>query len=247
MGKLELLQELKVFRVHKESEGFELKQLEHLTELRELGIYNLEKIHTKEEASKANLREKNYLERLTLEWDSKGSNIDPDVEAVILESLQPHRDLQKLSIRGHIGRFCPKWLGDQLEVKDLQSFHLSDVSWEDFPSFRKMCDLHEVTLECITTMKEFVVEQSFCRLTRLKLVGLEIFEKGVPSQDSQHLFPVLQVMIITDCPKISVLPFSSHIVCPPDQERNMDWFPKLQELEIKNCPEFLLRGSYPLD
>lgn len=124
VGKLELLQELKVFRVHKESEGFELKQLEHLTELRELGIYNLEKIHTKEEASKANLREKNYLERLTLEWDSKGSNIDPDVEAVILESLQPHRDLQKLSIRGHIGRFCPKWPGDQLEVKDLQSFHL---------------------------------------------------------------------------------------------------------------------------
>lgn len=245
VGKLELLQELKLFRVHKESEGFELKQLEHLTELRELGIYNLEKIHTKEEAIDANLREKNYLVRLTLDWDSERANVDPVVEAVVLESLQPHRYLQKLSVRGHRGPSCPKWLGDELEVKDLQSLHLSGVYWEDFPSLGKMCDLREVTLECIATMKEFVVVQSFCRLRRLTLVGLENLEKWLPSQDADHLFPVLQVLIIIDCAKLSVLPFSNRIVCPPDQERNMDWFPTLQELEVRNCPEFLLEARIP--
>jgi hypothetical protein len=65
VGKLVLLEQLKVFRVNKESEGFEPKQLEHLNQLRELGIYNLETIHTKEEAAQAKLMEKNYLERLT--------------------------------------------------------------------------------------------------------------------------------------------------------------------------------------
>ncbi|KAK1668973.1 hypothetical protein QYE76_057132 [Lolium multiflorum] len=94
VGKLVLLEELKVFRVNKESEGFELKQLEHLTELRELGIYNLENIHTKEEAVKAKLIEKNYLERLTLDWDSKRSNTEPDVEEMFLRAFN-HIDIFK--------------------------------------------------------------------------------------------------------------------------------------------------------
>jgi hypothetical protein len=107
VGKLKLLEELTVFRVNKESEGFEPKQLENLTGLRELGIYNLENIHTKGDAAKAKLIEKNYLERLTLDWDSEWSNIDPDVEAVILESLQPPRYLEGLRIGGHGGPSCP--------------------------------------------------------------------------------------------------------------------------------------------
>jgi hypothetical protein len=78
-----------------------------LTELRDLGIYNLENIHTKGDAAKAKLIEKNYLERLTLDWDSEWSNIDPDVEAVILESLQPPRYLEGLRIGGHGGPSCP--------------------------------------------------------------------------------------------------------------------------------------------
>ncbi|KQK11879.1 hypothetical protein BRADI_1g00284v3 [Brachypodium distachyon] len=245
VGKLKLLEELKVFRVNKESEGFETKQLEHLTELRKLGIYNLEKIHTKEEASEAKLIEKKYLERLTLDWDSKRANVDPGVEALVLESLQPHRYLQKLSIRGHMGSFCPKWLGDELDVKALQSRCLSGVSWKDFPPLGKMFDLREVTLECIATMKEFVIEQSFCRLTKLTLSGLNSFEKWVPSQDANHLFPALQVLLIRDCPKLSVLPFSNQVVCPPDQDRNMDWFPKLQKLGIVNCPNFFLVARIP--
>jgi hypothetical protein len=63
VGKLVLLEELKVFKVNKESEGFEPKQLEYLNELRELGIYNLENIHTKEEAARTNLMEKIYLKK----------------------------------------------------------------------------------------------------------------------------------------------------------------------------------------
>lgn len=143
--------------------GFESKQLEHLIELRELGIYNLENIHTKEEAVEAKLIEKNCLESLKLDWDDNRSNIDPDVEEVILENLRPHGNLLKLSIRGHRGSYCPKWLGDELDVIALHSLHLSGVSWEDFPSLGKMFDLHEVKLEHIATMEEFVVEQSFCR------------------------------------------------------------------------------------
>jgi len=244
VGKLELLEKLKVFRVNKESEGFEAEQLEHLTELRELGIYNLENMHTKKEADKVKLMEKNKLERLTLDWDSKRSNTEPSVEAVVLESLQPHIYLQGLCIRGHGGLSCPTWLGDKLVVEDLESLHLSGVSWEYLPPLGKMWGLSIVILHHIATIKEFVIEQSFCRLIRLELVGLGGFGKWVPLEDGDHLFPLLQVLIIRDCPKLLELPFSNHFVgLKPDQDR--DWFPKLQELEINKCPELLLVAPIP--
>jgi len=245
VGKLKLLEELKVFRVNKKSEGFEPKQLEHLTKLRELGIYNLEKIHTKEVAAQAKLIEKNYLRRLTLDWDSKRSSVEPGVEAVVLETLQPHGDLQVLCIRGHGGPSCPTWLGDEFAVEALQSLYLHGVSWEVFPSLGKAWDLRELRLEHIARLKEFTIEKSFCMLIKLKLIGLGSFEKWVypaeqvsfPGGDllppDAHMFPPLQELIIRDCPKLLGLPFSNHIVSP-------DWFPKLQELEIQDCPEFLL-------
>ncbi|GJN26379.1 hypothetical protein PR202_gb14305 [Eleusine coracana subsp. coracana] len=54
-GKLQFLQELKRFRVNKESNGFEPKQLGELINIREHGIYNVEKIHSEEEAIEANI------------------------------------------------------------------------------------------------------------------------------------------------------------------------------------------------
>ncbi|KAF7011230.1 hypothetical protein CFC21_025560 [Triticum aestivum] len=242
VGKLKLLQELKVFAVNKESEGFELNQLEHLNEIRELGIYNLEKIHTKDKAVEAKLIDKNYLHKLTLCWDSERSNIESDVEAVVLESLRPHRNLQELCIRGHRGP-CPAWLGDKLVVEALQTLCLVGVSWGVFPSLGKMWDLRELTVENIATIKEFSLEQSFCKLVKLTLVDLENFEKWVPL--ATHLFPCLQELTIIDCPKLSELPCSSHIVYPLKQDWNIDWFPKLQKLRIENCPGVFLLPPIP--
>ncbi|VAH24238.1 unnamed protein product [Triticum turgidum subsp. durum] len=188
--------------------------------------------------------EKNYLRRLTLDWDSKRSSVEPGVEATVLEGLQPHGDLQVLCIRGHVGPSCPTWLGDEFAVEGLQSLYLDGVSWEVFPSLGKAWDLRELRFEHIARLKEFIIEKSFCVLTKLKLIGLGSFEKWVypAEQESSisgellppdaHMFPLLQVLVIRECPKILGLPFSNHIVSP-------DWFPKLQELEVHDCPKFL--------
>ncbi|VAH24237.1 unnamed protein product [Triticum turgidum subsp. durum] len=244
VGKLKLLEELKVFQVNKKSEVFELKQLEHLTKLRELGIYNLEKVHTKDEAAQAKLIEKNYLRKLTLDWDSDRSTVEPGVEAMVLENLRPHGDLQMLCIRGHGDPSCPTWLGDELVVDALQSLSLYCVSWGVFPSLGKAWDLRQLRLEHIYKPKEFTIEKNFCMLIKLELIGLGSFEKWVypAEQESSvsgdllppdaHMFPLLQVLIIRECPKLLGLPFLEHIVSP-------DWFPKLQELEVCDCPEFL--------
>ncbi|KAM3392951.1 hypothetical protein ACQJBY_013887 [Aegilops geniculata] len=245
VGKLKLLEELKVFRVNKREEGFESKQLEHLTKLRELGIYNLEKIHTKEAAAQAKLMEKKYLRRLTLCWDGEQSSVEPSVEAAVLESLQPHEDLEGLCIRGHGGPSCPTWLGDEFAVEALQYLWLDGVSWEVFPSLGKALDLRELRLEGIARLKEVILEKSFRKLIKLELIGLGSSENWVfPAEQvsslvgdllppDAHMFPLLQVLIISKCPKLLGFPFSNHIISP-------DWFPKLQKLEICECSEFFL-------
>jgi hypothetical protein len=67
VGKLKFLQEIKEFRVGKESEGFELSQLGQLKEMGvSLGLYNLEKVQAKEEANELKLTHKNHLRKLIL-------------------------------------------------------------------------------------------------------------------------------------------------------------------------------------
>ncbi|MFS9531524.1 hypothetical protein Q6247_25460, partial [Klebsiella pneumoniae] len=63
---LQFLRELKKFEVNKESNGFEPKQLGNLIELRELGIYHLKKIHTKEAATEAKLIDKKTLAQVNI-------------------------------------------------------------------------------------------------------------------------------------------------------------------------------------
>jgi Leucine-rich repeat (LRR) protein len=181
VGKLQFLQELKSFRVKKERNGFELKQLGNLNELRELGIYNLEKIYTKEEAIEAKLIDKKYLHKLTLVWDKeRRPNIEHVEEALVLQSLQPHRKLNELCIIGHRGPSCPTWLGGHI-FEALQSLHLDGVAWEVFPPLGRMRLLQELTLENVSTVKEL-------NLTQIQW------------------FPYLQVLKIKNCPKLKQLP-----------------------------------------
>ncbi|KAL6596974.1 hypothetical protein ACP70R_047108 [Stipagrostis hirtigluma subsp. patula] len=243
VGKLQFLQELKFYSVKKDSNGFELKQLGDLIELNELGIYSCEKIHTKEEATEANLREKNNLRKLTLVWDTARHDIEPDVEALVLENLEPSRNVHDLCIKGHGGPSCPIWLSDKLSVKALKSLCLDGVAWNDLPLLGHMLALQELELKNMSTIKELdtshfgsITERSFCRLKRLELISLRELKKCF-SGDDCHLFSELQVLIIVDCPKLLGLPLEDYNCHPParDEGGRIHWFPKLLELKIINC------------
>ncbi|KAF7011235.1 hypothetical protein CFC21_025565 [Triticum aestivum] len=54
-----------------------------------------------------------------------------------------------------------------------------------------------------------------------------------------------EVLILKECPKLLELPCLRHILYPQEQDWNIDWFPKLQELEIENCPEVLSLPPIP--
>jgi hypothetical protein len=80
-----------------------------------------------EEATESAMVHKNKLHRLTSEWDVKQHNKDHIHEENVLEIMEPHSNIRGICIRGHGGANCPKWLGENLSVKNLQSLHLDDV------------------------------------------------------------------------------------------------------------------------
>ncbi|KAJ1270006.1 hypothetical protein BS78_06G021600 [Paspalum vaginatum] len=254
VGKLTFLQELKRFEVNKESKGFELKQLGNLAELRELCIYHLEKIQTKEEAAQAQLIDKIFLRELTLHWHIGVPKHEGDGEGVVLERFQPPRNLQELRIEGHGSLSCPTWLGSNLYVKALQSLVLVGVHWEALPWVGQMLMLHKLVLDNMSTVKEFgpsqfgnITSQSFGNLKMLQLTNLQGLEKW-DIGDDVHLFSQLQNLMITNCPKLLGLPFADHIcrpLCQDQEGKTHIWFPNLQELEIWACPKVVLLPPMP--
>ncbi|CAN6306267.1 unnamed protein product [Urochloa humidicola] len=247
VGKVQFLQQLKKFVVNKQSNGFELKQIGNLNELRELDISNLENIHTKEVASEAKLIDKNYINKLTLSWTRNRLNIEPAVEALVLEGLQPHINLAELIIQSHGGTSCPTWLGDRLSVKALQYLSLDGVAWEVFPCFELMPMLQELTLRDMPLLLEFgsdyfshKTEHSFPCLKRLRLINLQRLGKWVLGEKCPMLSQ-LEKLSIFKCPELLALPFADNFCYPPrqDQEGRIRWFPKLQNLFIGGCPKIM--------
>uniref|UniRef100_A0A0E0KVI7 AAA+ ATPase domain-containing protein n=1 Tax=Oryza punctata TaxID=4537 RepID=A0A0E0KVI7_ORYPU len=241
VGKMQCLQELKRFEVNRQGIGFELRQLGYLMDLRELGIYNLERVHMKEATSEAKLLNKNRLQNLALHWDRYQTSLDPDKEEQVLENLQPHKSLKELSIDGHGGHTCPKWLGAELSVKFLETLRLSNVDWKIFPPLGEVYlvnDLGEELFSCITG-------QSFRKLKRLELVGLQKFRKWVATEVCPMFFSRIEVLIVRDCYELIELPFSYCTYGPSEGDAKITWFPRLKEVEINNCPNLVLLAPVP--
>ncbi|XBI95047.1 hypothetical protein VPH35_031588 [Triticum aestivum] len=234
VGKLKFLQELMEFRVGKESEGFEPSQLGQLKEIGSLGIYNLEKVQSKEEANEFKLIQKNHLRELILEWDVRGSNKDPVKEEYVLESLVPHSNLQELCIRGHGGTNCPTWLCTNLSVKCLESLSLDGLSWNNLPPLGEMWMINELGEEYQCGS---ISAPSFHKLKSLQLSNISRLKRWVGS-GTCPIFSHLEVLLIKNCSELIELPFS----CPPSccqaqQEEKIGWFPRLGKLVIVDCPK----------
>uniref|UniRef100_A0A0D3G0M7 AAA+ ATPase domain-containing protein n=1 Tax=Oryza barthii TaxID=65489 RepID=A0A0D3G0M7_9ORYZ len=238
VGKLQFLQELEKFEVHEEEKGFELKQLGHLMELRRLGIYNLGSIHTKEATTEAKLLDKNHLQKLALSWDKCQVSRYPDKEDQVLENLRPCNNLKELFIIEHGGSTCPSWLGAELYVKSLETLHLSNVTWKNFPPIGEMCLVNGLGEDQFVSCN---TGQSFQNLKRLELVGLPNLRKWTAKEVS--MLSRMEVLIVKECNELVELPFSYCTYCPSEGYKNL--FPRLREVEIENCPQLMRMPPMP--
>ena len=155
MRRLESLQTLSDFVVGKESSSA-LQELGALLHLRTLRISKLQNMVSAEDAAKARLVRKRYLDELVLEWG--GDIIDPEKDEDVFEKLQPPSNLKKLHINLYFGTKFPEWLGDGV-FGNMAFLRLSNC---------KHC-LHLPPLGLLRSLKALIIEG----MDAVKRVGSE--------------------------------------------------------------------------
>ncbi|OQU82364.1 putative disease resistance protein RGA4 isoform X1 [Sorghum bicolor] len=230
IGNVTALQELPVFKIQKAS-GFDIRQLKFMNQLVQLGIYQIENVRSKQEASEARLIDKGQLEELCLLWDSDSTSSETSTEATteVLEVLKPHQNLKHLKISGYSGSVSPSWLEKFWFLRKLKLINI--------------CHVQEVRIPC---------------LEELVLSGLPRLEKCMATCTRELDF-YLRVLIIENCNELKVFtPFEIQNLCSSEvqqrsqmlslkdtgsAERNK-WLSGLRVLKIHGCPRLML--SHPL-
>ncbi|PPR88141.1 hypothetical protein GOBAR_AA32549 [Gossypium barbadense] len=183
IGKLSSLETLSMFVVDKDGShgGADLSELSALNNLREdLTIKNLGFVqNAKEKFKAANLKEKQRLRLLVLEWN--GDNDDDDKS---LEDLQPHPNLKELCIRGWRGdaKF-PSWISLLTNLVDISIYGPS--KFKHLPSFAQFPFLQQLKI--------------------FDLTELECMDDNGPkgSQgESESFFPSLKYLRLHNCPNM---------------------------------------------
>ena len=230
MGKLIQLQRLDFYIVGKHTEN-SIKELGGLPNLHWLlSIKRLENVTKGEEALEARIIDKKHLNNLSLEWSLGIDNsINFQIEFDVLNKLEPHQDLESLSISYYKGTRFPEWVGN-ICYRYMTSISLYNCnnccmlpSMGQLPSLKRLCisDMNSVKIiDAGFCMKEDCSSViPFPCLKSLDISRMSHWE--VWSAFSSKAFPVLKDLSLFDCPKLKGdLP--NHL-------------PALQRLRIRNC------------
>ncbi|KAM3302862.1 hypothetical protein P3S67_013892 [Capsicum chacoense] len=190
------------------------------------------------EAQKAKMREKNHVEKLSLEWsESDADNSQTDRE--ILDELRPHTNIKELQISGYRGTQFPNWLANHSFLKLLVQLSLSNckdcfslpalgqLPSLKFLSIRGMLRITEVTEKFYGSPSS---KKPFNSLEKLKIAKMLEWKQWHVLGNGE--FPALQNLSIDDCPKL-VGKFPENLC-------------SLTKLSISRCPELNLETPIQL-
>ncbi|KAF9615755.1 hypothetical protein IFM89_026221 [Coptis chinensis] len=205
IGRLGFLRTLSKFIVGGGSKGCKMGELKHLNFLRgDLEIKGLEWVGGMNEAAEAELGKKKDLHGLTLQF----GDTDAEKMEVVLKNLQPHKNLEKLAIKGYPSLHFPDWVTTASNIVTLKLSNCKNL--RVLPDLSKLKSLETLVLRQLYEMEE-------C-------------EEMVPSnnegkQEANIQLPRLREVVIQYCPKLKVVPY--YIM----------FSPTLKEMSIDNCPE----------
>ncbi|KAJ9685229.1 hypothetical protein PVL29_017308 [Vitis rotundifolia] len=230
IDRLKSLQRLTQFIVG-QNNGFRIGELGELSDIRgKLYISNMENVVSVIDASRANMKDKSYLDELVFDWGDECTNGVTQRGAPmhdIFEKLQPHPNLEQLSITNYPGEGFPNWLGDP-SVLNLVSLELRGCgNCSTLPPLGQLTQLKYLQIsrmngvECLGD--EFYGNaSSFQFLETLSFEDMQNWEKWLCYGE----FPHLQKLFIRKCPKLTGK--------LPEQLLS------LVELQIHECPQLLM-------
>ncbi|KAI9403153.1 hypothetical protein POPTR_001G379601v4 [Populus trichocarpa] len=173
----------------------------------------------------ANLKGKKHLEHLQLRWH--GDTDDAAHERDVLEQLQPHTNVESISIIGYAGPTFPEWVGDS-SFSNIVSLTLSECKrCSSFPPLGQLASLKYHVVQAFDGVVVIGTEfygscmNPFGNLEELRFERMPHLHEWISSEGGA--FPVLRELYIKECPNVSkALP--SHL-------------PSLTTLEIERCQQ----------
>ncbi|XP_057977583.1 putative disease resistance protein RGA3 [Malania oleifera] len=220
------------------------------------------------EASEANLKEKQHLRDLELEWrqESNEDGEEDDYESV-LEGLQSPPKLRELVIRGYGGRRWPSWMINMQSFTKLEELHLWGCpQLESLPDgMRCLTSLRELHLQecpqleslpdgmrCLTSLQELWIvlcprllslgdEERFRGLASLKTLSIKGCDglKALPVRGIQHLISLKELHIST-CIEMELLDDDDDDDDDYDDGKQWENLNKsLREVRIKGIPKMV--------
>ena len=229
MGLLKSLQKLSDYIVGKES-GTRVGELREFSQIGgSLVIQGLQNVVDSKDALQANLVKKQYLDELELEWDSHGGD-DQNGANAVLNNLQPHSNLKRLTIYRYGGSRFPYWFGGSsiLNMVLLRLWDCDNVS--AFPPLRQLPSLKHLYIVRLRGVERvgaefYGAEPSFVSLKALSFKGMSKWKEWSCLGGRGGEFPRLKELYIEDCPMLTGdLP--THL-------------PLLTKLEIEDCEELV--------
>ena len=200
-----------------EGDGLKIKDLRDTSHLEgEICISKLEKVENIQDARNANLNTKHNLEGLTMKWNVELNYSQNGIhEMDVLDSLQPHSNLNKLSIVLYDGPKFPRWIMDASFSKMV---YLSLINFQKCTS-----------LPCLgqsPLLKNLLIQG----MNGVKKVGVEFYGATCLSNKPFPSLESLQFACMSaweDWEKLSLSILVS--------------FPCLQELRVENCPKLITK------
>ncbi|KAH0713947.1 hypothetical protein KY289_009906 [Solanum tuberosum] len=172
-----------------------------------LSVQNLQNVVDKREALKAKMREKNHVEKLSLEW-SGSTAYDSQTKSEILDELHPHTNIKQLQITGYRGTKISNWLADPLFLKlvRLSLSHCKDC--DSLPALGQLPSLKFLVIIGMHGITEVTEEFYGSSSSKKPFNSLEKLEfKDMPEWKQWHVlgsgeFPILEYLSIEKCPKL---------------------------------------------
>ncbi|KAG4175067.1 hypothetical protein ERO13_A11G161400v2 [Gossypium hirsutum] len=206
------LKQLSMFVVGKDIGCGAIDELKELALEGELSIRGLQNVKSSTDAKNANLIKKQNLRSLSLSWRvnnrerSQGGN-----DEEILDVLQPHPSLKKLSLDAYQGDRFPYWMMDLL-LPNLVEISLEDCELCDqLPPLGKLRFLKFLTINGMGALKYIDsnfygdMESSFPSLKVLEIGMAPCLEEWI-TLNGREQFPLLSSLTIKYCPKLVKMP-----------------------------------------
>ncbi|XP_034700929.1 putative disease resistance RPP13-like protein 1 [Vitis riparia] len=194
----------------------ELRELSHIGGI--LRIKELQNVVDGRDPSEANLVGKQYLDDLRLEWNDD-DGVDQNEADIVLNNLQPHSNLKRLTIQGYGGLRFPDWLGGpamlMINMVSLCLWRCKNVT--AFPPLGQLPSLKHLYISGAAEVER---------------VGAEFY--GTDSSSTKPSFVSLKAL------SFSFMPKWKEWLCLGGQGGE---FPRLKELYIQYCPK--LTGDLP--